>query len=161
MSDCTAEAILARLDVTGAGAPSDEDVALAASFILRSQGKGGGFGSYEAPRVSFSIEWLNPAEMFGDSMTEAGYVECTASCILALAKIAEARPHLLARHDLAGIPDAIARGAQSIRRKQYPEGSWPGAWAVHLVYGTWFGGSDDPKSMCVVEGTPAPGRRLG
>ena len=138
VSDCTAEAILARLDVTGDAAPSDEDVALAAGFILRSQGSDGGFGSYEAPRVPFSLERLNPAEMFGDSMTEVGYVECTASCIAALAKIAELRPHLLARDDLASIPDAIARGAESIRRKQYPEGSWPGAWAVHLVYGTWF-----------------------
>jgi lanosterol synthase len=139
VSDCTAEAILGRLDVTGEGAPSDEDVALAAGFILRSQGPDGGFGSYEAPRVPFSIEWLNPAEMFGDSMTEAGYVECTASCIAALARIAEARPHLLARDDLSCIPDAITRGAASIRRQQYPEGSWPGAWAIQLVYGTWFG----------------------
>jgi len=89
--------------------------------------------------VPFSIEWLNPDEMFGDSMAEAGYVECTASCIAALAKIAAARPHLLAREDLKGIPDAIARGAESIRQKQYTEGSWPGAWAVQLVYGTWFG----------------------
>lgn len=139
VSDCTAEAILARLDVSGDGAPSDDDVALAARFILQSQGPDGGFGSYEAPRVPFSIEWLNPAEMFGDSMTEAGYVECTASCIAALAKIREARPHLLERGDLARIPEAIARGAESIRQKQHPEGSWPAAWAVHLVYGTWFG----------------------
>ncbi|HEX3594035.1 MAG TPA: FAD-dependent oxidoreductase, partial [Polyangiaceae bacterium] len=123
VSDCTAEAILARLEVEGPAAPSDEDVALAAAFILRSQGPDGGFGSYEAPRVGFSLEWLNPAEMFGDSMTEAAYVECTASCIAALAKIAEVRPHLLRRDELASIPDAITRGAASIRRKQFPEGS--------------------------------------
>ena len=139
VSDCTAEAILARLELSGDDAPSDEDVALAAAFIMRSQGADGGFGSYEAPRVGFSLEWLNPAEMFGDSMTETGYVECTASCIAALAKITEARPHLLARTELTTIPLAIARGAESIRRKQFPEGSWPGAWAVQLVYGTWFG----------------------
>ncbi|HKP57682.1 MAG TPA: FAD-dependent oxidoreductase [Polyangiales bacterium] len=139
VSDCTAEAILARLELQGADAPSDDDVTLAAQFVLRSQGPDGGFGSYEAPRVPFSLEWLNPAEMFGDSMTESGYVECTASCIAALAKIAEQRPELLGREGLSAIPAAIARGAASIRRKQRIDGSWPGAWGVRLIYGTLFG----------------------
>lgn len=139
VSDCTAEAILARLEVEGEGAPSDDDVAMAARFVLRSQGPDGGFGSYEAPRVPFSLERLNPAEMFGDSMTETGYLECTASCIAALAKIAELRPGLLVREGLAAIPDAITRAAESIRRQQRADGSWPGAWAVRLIYGTWFG----------------------
>ncbi|HET6338034.1 MAG TPA: FAD-dependent oxidoreductase [Polyangiales bacterium] len=139
VSDCTAEAILARLELSGADAPSDDDVALAAHFVLRAQGPDGGFGSYEAPRVPFSLELLNPAEMFGDSMTESGYVECSASCIAALAKIASSRPKLLARSELVQIPQAIARGAECIRRKQRTDGSWPGAWGVRLIYGTWFG----------------------
>ncbi len=139
VSDCTAEAILARLELHGGGAPSDDDVVMAARFVLRSQGPDGGFGSYEAPRVRISLERLNPAEMFGDSMAESGYVECTASCIAALAKIAEVRPHLLAREGLAAIPDSIARAAESIRRQQRSDGAWPGAWAVRLIYGTWFG----------------------
>jgi lanosterol synthase len=138
VSDCTAEAILARLELSGAAAPSDDDVALAAGFVLRAQGPSGGFGSYEAPRVPFSLELLNPAEMFGDSMTETGYVECSASCIAALAKIASSRPALLARAELAQIPQAIARGAECIRRKQRTDGSWHGAWGVRLIYGTWF-----------------------
>jgi squalene/oxidosqualene cyclase-like protein len=135
VSDCTAEAILARLELAGEDAPSDEDVTLAAQFVLRAQGPDGGFGSYEAPRVPFSIEWLNPAEMFGDSMAEAGYVECTSSCIAALARVLELRPHLA----LPGMREAIARGAEHIRRSQNTDGSWPGAWAVRLIYGTWFG----------------------
>jgi lanosterol synthase len=138
VSDCTAEAILCRLETPG-DEPSDEDVALAAAFILRSQGADGGFGSYEAKRVPFSIEWLNPAEMFGDSMAEAGYVECTASCITALAKIAVNRPHLLKRAALERVPEAIRAGALSIRRQQLPTGAWPGAWGVRFLYGTWFG----------------------
>ncbi len=139
VSDCTAEAILGRLDAKAGDALSDDDLALSVGFILRSQGQNGGFGSYEAPRVPFSLEWLNPAEMFGDSMTEAGYVECTASCIAALAKIATDRPHLLRRRELSSIPDAIARGAACIRQQQQPSGAWPGAWGVRLIYGTWFG----------------------
>jgi lanosterol synthase len=138
VSDCTAEAILGRLETRG-DAPSDDDVALAAAFILRSQGADGGFGSYEARRVPFSIEWLNPAEMFGDSMAEAGYVECTASCIAALARIAALRPHLLGRPELEPLPEAIRRGVLSIRRQQLETGAWPGAWGVRFLYGTWFG----------------------
>lgn len=138
VSDVTAEALVARLEAPGPS-PSDHDVAIAAGFILRMQGADGGFGSYEPRRVPFSIEWLNPAEMFGDCMTESGYVECTASCLAALSKIAAARPHLLARADLRGIPRAIARGAAAIRRLQRPSGAWDGAWGIRFLYGTWFG----------------------
>ncbi len=139
VSDCTAEAMLGRLEANVEGGPSDDDVAMGAAFILRCQGPSGGFGSYEAPRVPFSLEWLNPAEMFGDSMTEMGYAECTASCIAALAKIAHERPHLLKLPELASLPDAIARAAAHLRRLQLPEGPWPGAWGVHYIYGTMFG----------------------
>ena len=70
---------------------------MAAEFILRCQSPDGGFGSYERRRVRMSLEWLNPAEMFGDSMTEASYVECTASSIVALSTMARERPGLLTR----------------------------------------------------------------
>lgn len=138
VSDCTAEALLSRLDVPKS-APDDHDVSIAAAFILRMQGADGGFGSYEPKRVPFSIEWLNPAEMFGDSMAEAGYVECTASCLAALAAVARERPGLLHRKELAAIPAAIARGERAIRRRQLRSGAWDGAWGVRFLYGTWFG----------------------
>ncbi len=139
VSDCTAEALVGRLAANVDGGPSDDDVAMGAAFILRCQGPSGGFGSYEAPRVPFSLEWLNPAEMFGDSMTEVGYAECTASCIAALAKIAHDRPHLLKLPELEKIPEAIARAAAHLRRLQLPDGHWTGAWGVHYIYGTMFG----------------------
>ncbi len=139
VSDCTAEAMLGRLEADVNGGPTDDDVSMAAAFILRCQGKNGGFGSYEAPRAPFSLEWLNPAEMFGDSMTENGYVECTASCIAALVKISHERPHLLRTPELASIPDAIARALAHLRRLQLPDGQWPGVWGVHYIYGTMFG----------------------
>jgi lanosterol synthase len=138
VSDCTAEAILARLEAGVGKGPADEDVAMAAGFILRTQGAHGGFGSYEDPRVPFSLEWLNPAEMFGDSMTESGYVECTASCVAALTRIAAERPHLLRTSELADLPRAIERGVANIRRQQRPDGAWLGAWGVRFIYGTWF-----------------------
>jgi lanosterol synthase len=142
VSDCTAEAILGRLDAAhalGATAPSDDDVAMAAGFILRTQAADGGFGSYEPKRLGFSLEWLNPAEMFGDSMTENSYVECTASCLAALARASSERPHLLARDGLAGVAAAIERAEHHIRKMQLPDGPWEGAWGVHHIYGTMFG----------------------
>jgi lanosterol synthase len=72
-------------------------------------------------------------------MTEAGYLECTSSCAAALAKIARERPHLLRRATLSDVPTAIERGVRNIRRQQRPDGAWPGAWGVRLIYGTWFG----------------------
>jgi lanosterol synthase len=139
VSDCTAEAIVARLEAGVGDGPSDEDVAMAAEFILRTQGPDGGFGSYEQRRVPFSLEWLNPAEMFGDSMTESEYVECTASCVAALARIAQERPHLLRGPELAAVPQALERGVAQLRRQQRRDGAWPGAWGVCFIYGTMFG----------------------
>ncbi len=139
VSDCTAEALLGRLEADVDGGPTDDDLAMGAAFVLRCQGSDGGFGSYEPRKVPFSLEWLNPAEMFGDSMTEMGYAECTASCVAFLAKVAHERPHLLKRPELAGVPEAIARAAAHLRRLQLPDGTWPGAWGVHYIYGTMFG----------------------
>lgn len=139
VSECTAEAILARLEAGVDGGPSDDDVAMAASFILRTQGDDGGFGGYEPKRLPFSMEWLNPAEMFGDAMTETGYAECTASCVAALARIAKERPLLLRRPELVEIPAALERAARYLRRLQLPDGCWHGSSGVHFTYGTMFG----------------------
>ncbi|HEY4122512.1 MAG TPA: FAD-dependent monooxygenase, partial [Byssovorax sp.] len=103
VSDCTAEATLARL-ASPQAPPPRESVERAVRFILGSQSADGGFGSYEPRRVPFSLEWLNPAEMFGDSMTESSYVECTASCVTALARSRS----MLA--DGAIVDEPVARG---------------------------------------------------
>jgi lanosterol synthase len=112
---------------------SKKDIASAVRFILQEQNADGGFGSYEPRRTPFSIEWLNPAEMFGDSMTENSYVECTASCLAALA---HARHYL---DDPTVVSAPIARAMKKLRTLQYPNGAWPGVWGVRLIYGTLFG----------------------
>ncbi len=132
VSDCTAEALLARLE-SPRGQPKDADIERAVRFILRTQNADGGFGSYEPRRTPFSLEFLNPAEMFGDSMTEASYVECAASCIAALAA---ARERL---RDPTIVDRPVARAVQALRAAQLPSGAWHGAWGVRLVYGTMFG----------------------
>jgi len=137
VSDCTAEATEALMDVAAA---MDADLPRqqlldGARFILRAQGKDGGFGSYEARRSSISLEWMNPAEMFGDSMTENAYTECTASCVSALAAIKQKVPGVLD----AEIDHAVAKANRRLRARQLEDGSWEGSWGVNYVYGTLFG----------------------
>ncbi|CAN5809882.1 hypothetical protein BH20PSE1_BH20PSE1_18940 [soil metagenome] len=134
VSDCTAEAVLALL--APPGAPSDpEALGKAMAFILRCQNTDGGFGSYEPSGTRWKIEWLNPAEMFGDSMTDCSWVECTSSCIAALAAAGEHCPDLMA----PAIERAIGRAARWLYASQRSDGAWPGAWGVYLIYGTLFG----------------------
>ena len=134
VSDCTAEAVLGILAAGGQA----EDTAMlgdAVRFMLRGQNRDGGFGSYEARRSRPGLEWLNPAEMFGESMTERSYVECTASCIAALAECREHFPQLADR----AITNAMARAAGWLRRNQSRDGAWRGVWGVQFIYGTFFG----------------------
>jgi len=134
VSDCTAEALEALLQVPTRKLDAD-DARNAVRFILRCQNPDGGFGSYEARRSRLGLEWLNPAEMFGDSMAEHSYVECTASCIAALASFRRRFPHYLGSE----IERVIARAHECLRLAQLSDGSWRGVWGVHYIYGTLFG----------------------
>jgi lanosterol synthase len=138
VSDCTAEAMIAALECRHAR-PSDDDVVRAAAFVLRTQGAGGGFGSYEPPRTPVSLEWLNPAEMFGNSMTEHEYVECTASALALFSAIGRHRSALLRRAELADLPRATQHALGFLRNRQQSDGAWTGAWGVYRIYGTLFG----------------------
>jgi lanosterol synthase len=134
VSDCTAEALCARLDTPTARA-TDEELRAAASFILRTQNSDGGFGSYEPYKSDLPLEWLNPAEMFGDSMTEHSYIECTTSCIAALATFRERFPQEM-RGD---IDRAVERAAKRLRVQQHPDGTWDASWGIHFTYSIMFG----------------------
>ncbi len=134
VTDCTAEAVLgiiaAQREATNTTVLVD-----AIRFMLRGQNRDGGFGSYEAQRSVVGLEWLNPAEMFGDSMTEHSYVECTASCLAALATCKEHFPQITDRV----VMSAISRADAWLRRAQAIDGSWRGIWGVQFIYGTFFG----------------------
>ena len=134
VSDCTAEAALGVM-AARADAANPAAIANAVAFMLRSQNRDGGFGSYEARRSRISLEWLNPAEMFGESMTERSFVECTASCLAALAAAGRHFPDLAD----ASVAAAVSRAAAWLRRAQASDGSWRGVWGVQFVYGTFFG----------------------
>ena len=134
VSDCTAEAVLGLLDADCENT-SPEALRAAVRFMLRCQNRDGGFGSYEAQRTRVGLEWLNPAEMFGESMTEHSYVECTASCITALVAC---RDHAPQSTDQAAL-DAMSRAESWLRNIQASDGSWRGVWGVQFIYGTLFG----------------------
>ncbi len=138
VSDCTAEALVARI-ASPYGRPAEDDIAMGLRFLLQCQNRDGGFGSYEPRRGRLSLEWMNPAEMFGDSMTESSYVECTASCLAAIVASLRSFPAMRERGELPDLDRAVRRGVRFLRDAQHREGSWPGAWGVRLVYGTMFG----------------------
>ncbi|MBV6622512.1 MAG: FAD-dependent monooxygenase [Rivularia sp. (in: Bacteria)] len=134
VSDCTAEALLGLLD-----APPEImancNLHDAVEFILRCQNSDGGFGSYERRKIRSTLEWMNPAEMFANSMTEHSYIECTASCLMALRKFCDRYPEIMN----AEIDIAIQRAGLWLRQQQKPDGSWLGFWGVNFIYGTMFG----------------------
>jgi lanosterol synthase len=134
VSDCTAEAVLALLDAPKAalGSCNLQD---AVRFLLQCQNSDGGFGSYERRKIASTLEWMNPAEMFANSMTEHSYVECTASCLEALREFHSRHPDVMKQE----INTAIQRAGLWLHRQQMPDGSWPGFWGVHFIYGTMFG----------------------
>ncbi|MDE0654127.1 MAG: FAD-dependent monooxygenase [bacterium] len=134
VTDCTAEALLGLIAADG-DATSTAALDDAVRFMLRGQNRDGGFGSYEAQRSAIGLEWLNPAEMFGESMTERSYVECTASCVAALAAWREQHPELTDPE----VMSAISRAETWLRRSQESDGSWRGSWGVQFIYGTLFG----------------------
>ena len=134
VSDCTAEATLGILATEAL--PTDTVMfSEAIQFMLRCQNRDGGFGSYESKRSSLDLELLNPAEMFGESMTEKSYVECTASCLTAIAEIGSRYQELMN----PTIKNALDRGNVWLRRVQNDDGSWRGVWGVQHIYGTMFG----------------------
>ena len=134
VTDCTAEAVLGII-ATHREATNTAMLKDAIQFMLRGQNRDGGFGSYEAQRSVIGLEWLNPAEMFGESMTEHSYVECTASCLAALAACKEHFPDITDQ----AVTDAMSRAGARLRRTQASDGSWRGVWGVQFIYGTAFG----------------------
>ena len=134
VSDCTAEALVALLHGLESTLSASE-LTNGVKFILRCQNADGGFGSYERRKTASTLEWLNPAEMFANSMTEHSYTECTASCLTALSEFHRHYPDILTPE----IDAAFKKGAILLRKQQQADGSWLGVWGVNVIYGTMFG----------------------
>ncbi|WP_434447075.1 hypothetical protein [Lentzea sp. E54] len=141
VADCTAEALSALLVIREHPELSavTEPVPLraqvrAVDFILSRQNRDGGFGTYERARAPEVLEHLNMAEMFVNCVTDHSYVECTGSCIAALARFRRAHPG----QRRALVDRAIRGGVEYLRKQQRSDGSYPAGWGIAFTYGTFF-----------------------
>uniref|UniRef100_A0A832H4A6 Squalene cyclase C-terminal domain-containing protein n=1 Tax=Oscillatoriales cyanobacterium SpSt-402 TaxID=2282168 RepID=A0A832H4A6_9CYAN len=73
--------------------------------------------------------------MFANSMTEHSYVECTASCLIALQAFQRHDP----TYQAAELTTTRHRAGRWLRQQQQADGSWSGFWGVNFIYGTLFG----------------------
>ncbi|MBW1808365.1 MAG: terpene cyclase/mutase family protein, partial [Deltaproteobacteria bacterium] len=137
ITDCTSEGFKCALQLEKILDDSiDEDLlADSVSLILSLQNLDGGWASYEKKRGGDWLEMLNPSQVFANIMVDYSYVECTSTCIQALAK---AKLRFAKKFDKQ-IDRAIKKGVAFIKKKQKTDGSWQGSWAVCFTYGTWFG----------------------
>ncbi len=160
VSDCTAETLSALCylhDRVGTELQIEPTMLIeGVRFILSRQNTDGGFSSFERRRGSHFLEQLNPSEMFRNCMVEHSYVECTGSCLQALHHVLQRFAPLLPVDETQALRRALRRGVVFLRRRQQPDGSWPGFWGINYTYGTLFGVSgllaggvphDDPAIM--------------
>lgn len=141
ISDCTAEAISALLcchHIDGLISIKDRiektRLQAAISFLLTRQNADGGFGSYERSRGGQWLNKFNPAEIYGSSMTEQSYIECTASALRVLSVFVQDYPELSSAH----ISRAIDKSRHFLCSQQREDGTWQAAWGINLIYSTWF-----------------------
>lgn len=133
ISDCSAEGLKAALvlgamdpKVYGAAVPF-ERLCDAVNVIMSYKNPGGGCATYENTRSYAWLEYLNPAETFGDIMIDYSYVECTSACIQALRSFTKVYPD----HRTAEVNRAIADMSHYIISIQKEDGSWCGKRTQH------------------------------
>ncbi|KAF9221375.1 terpene synthase [Gyrodon lividus] len=139
VSDCTGEGLKSVLylqnQVEGTEKViSDERLFDAVDTLLTMQNDHGGFASYELVRGPKWLEWLNPAEVFGDIMIEFCYPECTTSVITSLSIFRRHYPG----YRPAEIDRTIRKAIRWLHEVQKPEGGWVGSWGICFTYATQF-----------------------
>ncbi len=137
IADCTAEGLKASLalEKLGLNQVSSARLEEAVEVILSLQNRDGGWATYELQRSPAWLELFNPSDVFGGIMVDYSYVECTSSCVQALAAWQQQGTGKRS----AEIDEAIRSGVAFIRRTQREDGGWEGSWGVCFTYGTWFG----------------------
>ncbi|NP_001310632.1 cycloartenol synthase [Ricinus communis] len=153
ISDCTAEGIKALMllskipsEIVGEGLNANR-LYDAVNVVLSLQNGDGGFPTYELSRSYSWLEFINPAETFGDIVIDYPYVECTSAAIQALTSFRKSYPE----HQREEIECCIKKAAKFMEKIQISDGSWYGSWGVCFTYGTWFG----------IKGLVAAGKSFG
>ncbi|RCH94543.1 Lanosterol synthase (Oxidosqualene--lanosterol cyclase), partial [Rhizopus stolonifer] len=138
VSDCTAEGIKATIALQSTpGLPTLIDVSRlreAVDVLLTMQNSDDGFATYEKIRGPHLLELLNPAEVFGNIMTEYSYPECTTAVLMGLRSFIKIDPD----YRRAEIDETCRRCLRYIKRVQNPDGSWYGSWAICYTYAAMF-----------------------
>jgi len=139
VSDCTGEGLKTAIYIQTfvPGAPqliSERRMCDAVDRMLEMQNPDGGFASYELVRAPHVLEWINPAEVFGNIMTEYCYPECTTSVITALALF---KKHI-SDYRSKDIDRVMRKAVDYLHGAQYPEGGWYGSWGICFTYATMF-----------------------
>lgn len=139
VSDCTAEGLKAVIDLQDPRMGLDALVDMSrlrqsVDLLLLMQNPSGGFASYEPINGPAILEWINPAEVFGNIMIEYDYPECTTAVVGALCKFRK----LDKGYRSEEIEKTIQRAVAFILKAQRQDGSWFGSWAVCFTYGTMF-----------------------
>ncbi|KAG6334196.1 hypothetical protein ID866_4896 [Astraeus odoratus] len=139
VSDCTGEGLKSVLYLQNhvQGTPkliSDDRLFDAVDTMLTMQNANGGFASYELVRGPQWLEWLNPAEVFGDIMIEFCYPECTTSVITSLSIFRKHYPN----YRSADIERTIRKAIDYLHAAQTPEGGWVGSWGICFTYAAQF-----------------------
>lgn len=136
VTDCTAEVLRGLLAISSLveqPVPASR-LREAVGYILFHQNPDGGWPAYERARAPHWVSLLNRSDVFCKVMRDDSHVECTGSCLSALAEYRERfpadRPRMIA--------DALARGAAFLRRVQRADGAWLGYWGVCFTYATRF-----------------------
>ncbi|KAK7466088.1 Lanosterol synthase (Oxidosqualene--lanosterol cyclase) [Stygiomarasmius scandens] len=138
VSDCTGEGLkatiyLQNLDFTP-NLISEERMYWAVDTMLSLQNPNGGFASYELIRAPHWLEKLNPAEVFGDIMTDYCYPECTTSVITSLSIFRKHVSHYRSKD----IETTIRKAIGYLHSAQKPTGGWVGSWGICFTYATMF-----------------------
>lgn len=130
---------------------SEQRMQDAVDTMLSLQNANGGFASYELIRGPRWLEWLNPAEVFGDIMIEYCYPECTTSVITSLAIFRKHYPNYRSTEIRYGLmflvslsstdylpSTTITDAVKYLRKAQQPSGGWVGSWGICFTYATQF-----------------------
>jgi lanosterol synthase len=139
VSDCTGEGLKSVLYLQSdlkftPKLVSKERMCDSVDLLLTLQNPDGGFASYEPIRGPRWLEWLNPAEVFGDIMIEYCYPECTTSVITCLAIFRRRFPGYRA----SDISRTIKNAIKYLHKAQTPSGGWIGSWGICITYATQF-----------------------
>nr|ARS25031.1 AS1 [Ilex pubescens] len=141
VSDCTAEAlkcllVLSQMPQEMAGEKADvQRLYDAVNVLLYLQSpESGGFAIWEPPIPLPALQVLNPSEVFADIVVEKEHLENTACIIQALLAFKRLHPG----HREKEIEISVAKAAQFLEDKQWPDGSWYGYWGICFLYGTCF-----------------------